>query len=451
MKTKNKVVAVMEIAIVLCSVFLVATLPAIAAAPDQTTQQVSAAEVTTASEDDFVLSIYGNANEDDTIDMRDVTYTKLVIFGKKQETELADAYYDGEVDVLDVVQIKLIILGRESELTIVQYLKPWTNPVLTEEPVTVPMPIESIAAVYIYGTYTLCALGEQDKIVAVVTGAAKKRGEIRDLIEDKPEVGSVTEWDIEKILELDPDIVLAYACYDYSDYREILDAVGIPLVQMNFHRPEEYSKVLRNLGWMLNKQERVEELIDFEQQHLDLIEERVKDLDEEQKTRVYNAAFLGSYGEPTHTYGKDKPEQDIIEFCGGINIFADLEGYLTVDPEEVIVRNPQLIYAGITGGGTECSLGYDITDTGPVEECRQDMIMDYPGWDSIDAVKDGRVYIISYDTKSTHPSVYHSYVAKWFHPDLFEDVDPVAIHREWIERFLGVEYEGVYAYPAYPV
>jgi iron complex transport system substrate-binding protein len=27
--------------------------------------------------------IYGNANEDDTLDMRDVTYIKLAIFGKK--------------------------------------------------------------------------------------------------------------------------------------------------------------------------------------------------------------------------------------------------------------------------------------------------------------------------------------------------------------------------------
>ena len=58
MKTKTKKLALAEIAIVLCSVFLVATLPAIAS--EQTTQEVSA--ITTASEDDFILEIYGNAN-----------------------------------------------------------------------------------------------------------------------------------------------------------------------------------------------------------------------------------------------------------------------------------------------------------------------------------------------------------------------------------------------------
>ena len=66
MKTKTKTLALVEIAIVLCSLVVVATLPVIAA--DQTPQKVSASTrvVTTASEDEFTLGIYGNANEDDT-------------------------------------------------------------------------------------------------------------------------------------------------------------------------------------------------------------------------------------------------------------------------------------------------------------------------------------------------------------------------------------------------
>ena len=55
--------ALLEIAVVLCSVFLVA-LPAIAAGPNQEMQKVSPNTITTASEDDYVLDIYGNANED---------------------------------------------------------------------------------------------------------------------------------------------------------------------------------------------------------------------------------------------------------------------------------------------------------------------------------------------------------------------------------------------------
>ena len=55
---------------------------------------------------------FGDANEDGTIDIKDVTYVKLIIFGKKTTTELADANQDGRINVGDVIQIKLIILRK---------------------------------------------------------------------------------------------------------------------------------------------------------------------------------------------------------------------------------------------------------------------------------------------------------------------------------------------------
>jgi ABC-type Fe3+-hydroxamate transport system substrate-binding protein len=135
MKTKTKTLAMVEIAIVLCSMFFVA-IPAIATEQNQAVQKASANEVTTASEDDYVLGVYGNANEDDTIDMGDVVYTKLAIFGKKSKTELCDAKYDGRINVLDVIQTKLIILNKEKELTFVD---------TAEKIVTVKKPIERVA------------------------------------------------------------------------------------------------------------------------------------------------------------------------------------------------------------------------------------------------------------------------------------------------------------------
>jgi hypothetical protein len=73
------------IAIVLCVLFLVA-LPGIGIA---------------AAQADETLDIYGNANEDDTIDMRDFTYTARMILWLEDETTLADANFDGDVNVLD--------------------------------------------------------------------------------------------------------------------------------------------------------------------------------------------------------------------------------------------------------------------------------------------------------------------------------------------------------------
>jgi len=44
-----------------------------------------------AAASDHTLGIYGNANEDDTINMQDVTYTELNILEYRDETELSDA------------------------------------------------------------------------------------------------------------------------------------------------------------------------------------------------------------------------------------------------------------------------------------------------------------------------------------------------------------------------
>jgi len=118
-----------------------------------------------------------------------------------------------------------------------------------------------------------------------------------------------------------------------------------------------------------------------------------------------------------------------------------------VDPEEIIVRNPEVIIVMAWSSATREALGYDITDTSSVEEVRTEVIMNYPGFDHIDAVKNGSVYFISSGASSTHNSVWLSYLAKCIHPKLFEDIDPVAIHREWLETFLGIEYKGVFAYP----
>ncbi len=65
------------------------------------------------------------------------------------------------------------------------------------------------------------------------------------------------------------------------------------------------------------------------------------------------------------------------------------------------------------------------------------------------AVEDGRVHIISSRvTKGGVRSIVGSlYLAKWFHPDLFEDIDPEAVHRELVQKFYGLELEGVYVYP----
>ena len=447
---KTKTVALLEIAIVLCLVFLVTTLPAIAAVQSQAMQKASANTVTSSSEDDYVLGIYGNANEDDTIDMRDLTYVKLIFFGKKPETELADAKYDGKINPLDFVQIKLIIVGKEKELTVVQYLG--TPPDITEEPITIKMPIERMVALSGYACEALCVFGAEDRIVGVGT-YTKKMGEIAELIKDKEEVGSGLNPDIEKVISLEPDVVIAYTLLSwyrpetYKVIKKQLDSAGIPIFLTDFYKPGKYAREFRVLGWLMNKPERAEELINFEDRIHKQIRDVVSEIPESEKPRVcysphyaYKELEVGIAG--TGTDG----DRRIVE-NGGVNVFEDIEGYQYVDTEAVIDKNPEVfikdVYTG-WGGFVEC--GYNAEDSSTLEQAR-DKITSRTGWDHITAVKNGDVYIVCTHAASIHPCIFDSYIAKWLHPDRFKDLDPIKIHADWLNEFLGIPYKGAYAYP----
>ncbi|MCD4791058.1 MAG: hypothetical protein K8R37_13765, partial [Bacteroidales bacterium] len=92
-----------------------------------------------AAASDFTLGVFGNANEDDTINMQDVTYTELIILEYKDQTELADAKYDDRINMQDVTQIELIILGKDKEITLIDEV---------DRIVTVEKPVERMVVSY---------------------------------------------------------------------------------------------------------------------------------------------------------------------------------------------------------------------------------------------------------------------------------------------------------------
>lgn len=75
------------------------------------------------------------------------------------------------------------------------------------------------------------------------------------------------------------------------------------------------------------------------------------------------------------------------------------------------------------------------------------------GWSNITAVKDGRVYMLLYEFgASPGVPVAIAYMAKWFYPELFSDLEPQAIHHEYLNEIQGLNYDlkdhGVFVYPS---
>jgi iron complex transport system substrate-binding protein len=429
MKTKTKMIALVEIAIVLCSVFL-AAIPAIAA--DQTSQKISATEVATASEDDYVLGVYGNANEDDTIDMGDVVYTKLAIFGKKSKTELCDAKYDGRINVLDVIQTKLIILGKEKELTVVDS---W------DRIVTVKKPLKRIIPTFPSAIETLRTLKvPKDIIVAVGSWPGYIDLVFFAEFSDVPYIGTGWNPDVEAILELNPDLVVLIASALFGSVKptaDVLESAGIPAVAINPRDREAVEK----LGYILDKEEEADEYLDWREEILNSIKERVEKIPEEDKPKVYF--------ETSGQYGTHRSCGNFIKAGGGKNIFEGMSG--KIDAEAVIARDPDIIVKLARTGG----YGVDADDTAEFKALREE-IMSRPELQNVKAVEEGEVHILDWHLVTFYPAsgcrdfVGYAYFAKWLQPTLSEDLDPKTIHQEYLTRFQGLDIDldekGVFAY-----
>ena len=436
-KMKTKMIAFVEIVVVLCSVFL-AAIPAIAADQNQTMQKMTAGTISASSEDDYVLGIYGNANEDDTIDMRDLTYVKLIFFGKKSETELADAKYDGKINPLDFIQIKLIIVGKEKEMTIIDG---------ADRTMTVNKPINSVVCTFDQQIEALRVLKiSKDKIVGAPEGTSLDT----DFFPEFGDVRSIgTSWkpDLEAILELYPDLVFLHTSSGFGDThgaaQKTLEAAGITVVR--FDLKENYPEAIEKFGYVFDKKGEAEEFLDWYGNILNTVEDRTKEIPDEDKPKVYP--------EGSTKYKISDRDDWAIALAGGKDIFVGGNG--AIDAEAVIDYDPDIIIKPTWKAG---GYGLDAGDTAGLKAVR-DEIMGRSELQNVKAVKEGRVYVITTHLWTYMPKTGNRhfigicYMAKWFHPALFEDLDPQAIHQEYLTEFQGLDYDldehGIFVYPPF--
>jgi iron complex transport system substrate-binding protein len=143
--------------------------------------------------------------------------------------------------------------------------------------------------------------------------------------------------------------------------------------------------------------------------------------------------------------------------AGGDNIYADSPvEYPEVDPEWVIEQQPDIIVKAVGNEVIPSGSGYGITDASPLK-AKRDEIMNpdiRPGWDTIPAIKEGKVYLMTTDIYTgPRATIGVLYMAKWFHPVEFSDIDPAKVHQEWLQKFHGIDPEltgsFIFAYPEF--
>jgi len=295
-----------------------------------------------------------------------------------------------------------------------------------------PSPPGRIVSLTPIASELICIFGCIDRIVG-----RDDHSTFPPALGEKPAVGSGVYRTIsaKRVLDLDPDIVVIGRRVPQEEFEKIGSA-GVPVVVIGTGcELEALITNILTLGKRMAAEKKAGELVDFLERYANLIRDRTGDLNIEGKPRVYNECAFRRYITKTCTTA-----DEVISIAGGTNIAPDEDlGRLEVSGEWVIRSNPDVILS-------------QVSSTSPATEetllAKRDEVLERPELKGTNAVRNGRVYISHLSIRRGPRMVgYLLYLAKWFHPELFEDIDPAAVEKDMLQKFYGLDLEGVWAYP----
>ena len=276
----------------------------------------------------------------------------------------------------------------------------------------------------------ICVLDKEDVVIGVsdnIDYPASAR--------EKEKMGDFKKPNVELLLEAQPDVVFGSGSHLDEDIVNQLRAAGIPVVMLKLSDPETILDEVIFLGKMLDAEAKAEAFCADVQELLALVSERTADV---RPIKVYWEIYTDY-----KTVGKDSPGDHLLKLSGVSNIAGtEPTAYPKISDEWLLEANPDMIVKVIPA--TKGIMGPFVNDPAGVQAvCAE--IQGRPGWENVDAVKNGKVLIL-HAALSTTPlgmAVTPLFVAKMAYPEQFADVDPDKklawlLETYWDESLMGI-------------
>jgi len=214
---------------------------------------------------------------------------------------------------------------------------------------------------------TLYRLGEQNRIVGV-SGFVVRPPEAR---RDKPRVSTFTDADIEKIVDLRPDLVFTFSDIQ-ADIAAALVRRGLHVHALNHRTVAGVLEMIRMVGAIVGADEKAARLIDEMQARIDRARERAAGFSKRPKVyfEEWDDPMISAIGWVS----------ELVEIAGGDDVFAHLakepgaKGRI-VSADDVIAAAPDIII------GSWCGKMF-----------KPETVTARDGFDQIPAVQAGRLY-----------------------------------------------------------
>ncbi|TAK91848.1 MAG: cobalamin-binding protein [Burkholderiaceae bacterium] len=215
----------------------------------------------------------------------------------------------------------------------------------------------------------LYALGQQDRIVGI-SGFTVWPPEAR---KEKPKISGFSTGDVEKILAVQPDLVLAFSNLQADLVRDCIRA-GLEVHVFNQRDLAGIFQMIATLGRLTATVARADVLIRELQHQLDTV--RAQTADWPRRPKVY----FEEWNDPLLT-GVHWVSQ-LIEIAGGIDVFADISRQhdarqRVIHSEQVLQAQPDIMLASWCG-----------------KKFNPQQVVQRPGWAGLPALRDGLMFEI---------------------------------------------------------
>jgi len=265
-------------------------------------------------------------------------------------------------------------------------------------------------------------------------------------------IGSpVSSVDWEALIKANPDLIITYVS---SPKQEELDqnlkGTDIPVIRWDSGNISQYIDIVKNMGYLLDRDEEAEEYSKFFGESLGRYLDAVKALSPDEKPKVYLEADFGG-GQTYFTCGSGHAHNALVTAAGGDNIFSALEGFKQVDPESVAMKNPEAIlrykYLKDSPG-----IEKELSNTTALEALTDEML-NRPELNRTPAVQNRSVHVFTWDCTKGGARFFLGigYLGKWLQPEIFRDYNPRQAYQEYLNRIQQVDVDvvnkGVFVYP----
>ena len=219
-------------------------------------------------------------------------------------------------------------------------------------------------------TETLFALGLDREIVGVTDFCNYPEAAL-----SKPKVGSFISLSAEKIVSLNPDLILATADGNRKESVEQLVRLGLPVYTVSPSNLNQTLRMISTIGRMTGREKESHALVRKLQQRIRHVTTATEHLP---RPKVFFQVGIDSL----ITVGRDTFLNELITLAGGVNISG-----------EETVRYPRYSIERILTAAPDVVIVTSMKGEGSFEQVKKN----WSRWSSLPAVRTGRIYLMETD------------------------------------------------------